>query len=35
LVRYKVPEHVAFLDALLVNAMNKVPKNELRARWTQ
>jgi long-chain acyl-CoA synthetase len=35
LAGYKVPKHVAFLDALPVNAMNKVLKNELRARWAK
>lgn len=34
LAGYKVPKRVEFLDALPVNAMNKVLKHELRARLT-
>ena len=34
LARYKVPERIAVVDALPRNAMGKVSKAELRARFT-
>jgi len=34
MANYKVPRLVRFVDALPVNASNKVDKKLLRAQWT-